>query len=173
LKQTPYFYLKKNKAHKNFMKIKESVEKVLGPKALDHALFYSHEGSLRFDLAEGSFRIDRFLQAYTKADSILQELFQASHSLYICFAFYGNGSFLSHLSVFRSLKECQIKIPKKYETWKKHYAVSELNPVIEFDNIRTFIAFHLNENEISRYLWGAFAAELGIRPKNHMQRVYI
>jgi hypothetical protein len=108
------------------LQIKERIRAIFGDKALDFALFYHYELSLRFQLSCGRSRIQRFLNAYQKAKEIIdfccdRKAWTESNRdrpLYACIAFFGGENFLSNLSVFRALKQCQIVIPKSYQAWQ-------------------------------------------------------
>lgn len=139
------------------MSLKQQIENAFGDKSLDHALFYNHEGSLRFELSIGPSYIEMFLQAYEKAKKIIDFAFSESNSLCVCVAFVCEGRFISSLSTFKSLRDCQIKIPSNYEAWQKYYPDDEYT--------RTFIAFRLDRSELPKFLWGILANELGIRPR--------
>ena len=137
--------------------MRKAIEEVFGPKALDHALFYNHDDCLRFELSGNRPYINMFLQAYERASSIVQHLFQDVDRITVCLAFYGGETYLSCLSVFRSLKECEIRIPKSHSAWQE---------LQEEDGRRTFICFEIEKSELPRFLWGTLANELGVRPRS-------
>ncbi len=140
------------------MNHREKIESVFGIKSLDHALFYNHKGSLRFELSEGGSYINMFTKAFNKASNILEAAICGSNRVIICLAFYGENTLLSSLSVFKSIKDCQISIPKsESEIWQKECPSEEC--------MRTFIAFPIKADEVHKFLWGALAGELGIRPR--------
>jgi hypothetical protein len=138
--------------------LKQKIENTFGDEALDFALFCHHEGSLRFELSGGPSYIEMFLQAYEKAKRIIDFTFAESRSLGVCIAFYGKGPFIASLSIFRALRDCQIKIPEVYEAWQKYYSADETT--------RTFITFPFDQTELPKYLWGTLANELGVRPRS-------
>jgi len=133
-----------------------AVEKKFGEKCFDHALFYQHDESLRFELSQGESFAQQFIQAYSKADRILFELFSNCKNPHACFAFYGEGSFLRNLSVFRALDVCGIK-PTTRST--KYWAEE-----VEEDVTRAFLLFPISTQEISNLLWVAIANDLGVSP---------
>ena len=138
--------------------IKESIESVFGQKALDHALFYENEGSLRFELSEGGSYAEMFIQAYTKASEILGAVFEEQKDAHACLGFYGEKTLLSNLSVFRDIRDCQITIPKsECEIWQGIEPEEEL--------LRTYIAFPVQKDDIPKLLWSALAADLGVKPR--------
>lgn len=140
--------------------MQELIVAEFGDKALDRALFYNYDGGLRFELSHGSSYIEMFLNAYHRSKAIFDYAFQDVETVSICLTFCGSGSFLANLSVFRSLKECQINIPKNHSYWQKSYSDSPAEPAI----YRNFICFDINKSEISKFLWGTLANEIGIRP---------
>lgn len=137
--------------------IKKSIESVFGQKALCHALFYENEGGLRFELSEGNSYTEMFFQAYTKASKILAAVFDEQEDVHACLGFYSGETLLSSLSVFRGIQDCQISIPKsECEIWQCIDTKEEL--------LRTYIAFPVQKGYISKLLWSALAADLGIKP---------
>ncbi len=137
--------------------MKATIENTFGENALEHALFYEHDGSLRFELSESGSYIEMFTLALNKATEIVNYIFYEVEKIYVCLAFYGNKSFLGNLSVFRGLAGCQIKIPKEnYQIWQKQYPEGGL---------RTFIAFTIVKKEFHKLLWSALASDLGVTPK--------
>ena len=98
--------------------MRKAIEDTFGSNALGHALFYNHPLGMRFELSESSAPsyIHMFLQAYQKATEITDLLFTNAKELRvaICFYSYGDGSFLSSLSRFKSIAACGIKIPNSY-----------------------------------------------------------
>lgn len=146
--------------------MRERIEEQFGEKALDFALFYNHERSLRFELSHSSFYIEMFLQAYNRAKSLIDFIFQDTDTVSVCLTFNGAGGYLAHLSIFRSLKDCQIDIPKEHFAWQKcdreYYELYNE----EYITTRTFICFNLVKTEISKFLWGTLANELGICPRS-------
>ena len=119
--------------------MKERIEEQFGDKALDFALFYNHEGSLRFELSSSSSYIEMFLQAYNRAKSLIDFVFQDTDTVNVCLAFNGTGGYLAHLSIFRALKDCQINIPKKHSAWQKDYQEYDELDEAEYIFTRTFI----------------------------------
>jgi len=137
--------------------MKDTIESTFGTEALEHALFYEHEGSLRFELSEGGSFVDMFIQAFNKSTEIVNFLFSATEQISVCLAFYGSKSLLGSLSVFRDLVDCQIEIPKKNcQIWQKQYPECEL---------RTFIAFSTDKKELPKFLWSALASDMGVKPR--------
>ncbi|MEM8676252.1 MAG: DUF3885 domain-containing protein [Cyanobacteria bacterium P01_G01_bin.67] len=143
--------------------MQDKISAKFGEQALDSALFYNHEGSLRFELSGGSSYIEMFLRAYDRSKSIFDVAFQDTDTVSICLTFYGSGNFVANLSVFRSLKECQIIIPKNYYAWQKSYSEFFDEPNLD----RNFICFEICKLEISKFLWGTLANEIGIRPRSN------
>lgn len=146
--------------------MRERIEAQFGDLALDFALFYNHEESLRFKLSSSSSYIEMFLQAYNRAKSLIDFVFQDRDTVSVCLAFNGAGGYLAHLSIFRALKDCQINIPKEHSTWQKDYQEYDELHHEEYLVTRTFICFEIGKPEIPKLLWGTLANELGIRPRS-------
>lgn len=146
--------------------MQERIKEKFGDKALDFALFYNHKGSLRFELASSSSYIEMFLQAYSRAKSVIDFVFNDTDRISICLAFSGLGGYLANLSVFRSLRSCQINIPKEHFAWQKEYQEDDELCSKEYVFTRTFICFEIVKTAIPKFLWGTLANELGIRPRS-------
>ena len=137
--------------------MKDTIESTFGTKALEHALFYEHEGSLRFELSEGGSFVEMFIQAFNKATEVINSVFSETVDISVCLAFYGNKTLLGNLSVFKSLVDCQIEVPKEdCQIWQKQYPEGEL---------RTFIAFSTTKKELSKFIWSALACDMGVKPR--------
>ncbi len=145
--------------------MKKAIEDTFGSNAVGHALFYNHPNGLRFELSESGnpSYIHMFLQAYQKAAEITNFMFADARDLHaaICLYSYGDGSFLSGLSRFRSIASCGLKIPKSYHTWRNLDRVGDE----EDDRWRTSIAFKIDRTVIPQLLWGAISSDIGIRPR--------
>lgn len=138
--------------------IKHSIETVFGKKAIDHALFYENEGSLRFELSEGGSYAEMFFQAYAKASEILGAVFEEQEEVQACLGFYGEKTLLGSLSVFRGIRDCQISIPKsECEIWQGIESEEEL--------LRTYVAFPVQKGDLPKLLWSALAIDLGVQPR--------
>jgi Domain of unknown function (DUF3885) len=129
------------------------IERVFGTRALEFALFYHHEHSLRFELAQGPSRFHRFLSAHRRATEIMNQVFDGS-SVQVCLKFFGIPSLRAHLSVFRSLRNCGIVLPEEHQVWC----------VPDEETHKILIAFEVEPEYVTQLLWGVFALELGIRP---------
>jgi hypothetical protein len=99
-------------------------------KSFDNAIFYNREDGLRFELSEGKgeSRIEMFLTAYKKCTSIVESAFSDVSSIVVCLAFPGNR-FLSSLSCFRQLRDCQLDVPKNYESRREWIEEDEFNRI--------------------------------------------
>ena len=145
--------------------MQEQIIAQFGDKALEHGLFYNHQGSLRFELSQGSGYIKMFLTAYNKAQALVDFAFQDLETVSICLAFDGSGSYIANLSIFRSLKECEIIVPRKHSTWQKFYREIDIDNE-EYCFYRTFICFTITAAEIDKFLWAVLAKDLGIYPQS-------
>ncbi len=145
--------------------MQQAIADIFGSNALGHALFYHHPHGLRFELSESGdpSYIHMFLQADRKAERIIDFLFTDANNLHVAIGFYsyGDGSFLSSLSTFRSIASCGLKIPKSCHAWRNLGRVDDE----EDRRWRTAIAFEIDRNSISQFLWGALARDLSIQPR--------
>jgi hypothetical protein len=132
----------------------------LSRKAFSHALFYNHSKALRFELSEGEKPIDKFVSAYKKAEEIVTYVLNDSEYFFVCLSFYGGKTFLSSMHVFRSLKLCEIFIPKDCKAW------TEQEPEdVDNECFRHFIIFKVEKKELASLLWVAISSDLGIAPR--------
>lgn len=133
----------------------EELVNVFGPRALDFALFYKHEGALRFELSVGDGYINLFTSAYDRAREILGFLFRESADLVVILSYFqGEG-----LSVFRSLRDCGLRVPRSRIAWRGRMEGDE-DP-----EGWTYVAFRAPKEMLTPLLWGVLAEELGIRPR--------
>lgn len=138
------------------MSIREKIKNEFGENALDHALFFKYEDSLRFELSEGKSYIEMFVSAYKKAEKILECAFEGSEKITVCLAYYGEGTILDNLSSLKGLEACQVTIENS-ESWEKYNSENECQ--------RIFVAFEINKEELIKILWGVLATELGVTPQ--------
>ncbi|WP_024929979.1 DUF3885 domain-containing protein [Methylophilus sp. OH31] len=128
-----------------------------GKNSFQHAVFYSNENCLRFELSqgdEGSY-VNMFTTALNKGTKIFETVFESTEELSVCLAFPGN-SYLSNFSVFKELKKLQIEIPRNAHTLKEW--------VEEDKHYRNYIFFKTNKSQLQKLLFGKLGAELGIKP---------
>lgn len=137
---------------------REELHRVFGPRAFQSGLFYAHEkeGALRFELSLGGHRLDQFEQAYDRGREIVDHLFRDSERLVVVVAWWG----LRHRSVVRSLRACGVRLTKPRATWTETCDDDDWD-----EGERTLVAFACEKEALHRLLWGAFAVDLGIRPK--------
>ncbi|MCD4484228.1 DUF3885 domain-containing protein [Chromobacterium vaccinii] len=131
--------------------------KKLGPNAFEHALFYKHQDAIRFELsAEGSY-IDMFIEALSKAELIINDVFSASNDLQVCVSSYYSDSPFELRAVLRELKMCEISIPCERDYWVSADPESDRS-------YRVFVIFSISKSDIRKIIWGAVAMDLGIKP---------
>ena len=136
----------------------EQALEIFGKNSFQHAIFYSNEQCLRFGLSEESEQesyVRMFTSALQKSTQIIDTVFEKSDELSICLAFSGDG-YLSNFSVFKYLKQLQIKIPEenyKFQEWD-----------IDDESNRNYLFFKINKSELHKILFGKLGAELGIKP---------
>jgi hypothetical protein len=145
------------------------ISQVFGDKVFEGGIFYLYPRSLRVELSGSRPYIKMFLRAYERSKAILDFGLGDLQTIAVCLSFYGGGSLVSNLSVFRSLRSCGITIPKTAEIWQRRekHVFDE-----DWDLIRTFICFEIEYSDIDLFLWGLLANELGIRPRN-ICRLYL
>lgn len=148
--------------------MKEQIIAKFGDKALEQALFYNHKESLRFKLSEGSDSIKMFLTAYHKAQAIVDFAFQDIETVSICLTFFGSSGFVGNLSIFRSLKECGITIPKNHSAWHESRLETDMKDE-EYELNRNFICFDIARTETYKFLWAILAKDLGVYPRSQCE----
>ena len=139
--------------------IRETLLRVFGPDALRGGLFYHHEGALRFELSGDSGRVLMFTRAYDRARAILGRAFADSPRVVAVLSFFGEGPLRAHLSVFRALRECGVRVPNSRAAW------TEVLDGDEEPEPWTRVAFEVDADDRLRLLWGALAKDIGIRPR--------
>ena len=65
----------------------------------------NNDSAIRFELALGESRIERFDTALHRASTVAKDVFGDSERLCVCLMYYG-VSFVGTKSSFRSLKDC-------------------------------------------------------------------
>jgi hypothetical protein len=135
---------------------KKEILEMFGNKALGNALFYSHQGGLRFELSGNQPYVDMFCRAMDRSREILNFLFADKKKLTFVLCYFGSTNFIKERKVFRSIRNCGITLPRPIE----------VSSFIEEDSQqRVFIVFEAGKDILQRLLWGVFANELGIRPR--------
>ena len=136
--------------------IKQALE-TFGRSAFGHNLFANNDSAIRFELALGESRIERFDTALHRASTVAKDVFGDSKRLCVCLMFYG-VSFVGAKSSFRSLKECEVAINRPYEIDRQQ---------IDDDlggETQTRVFFKSDFGSAYRMIWGTIAQELGVRP---------
>lgn len=137
----------------------DTLHRVFGPDAFAPALFYAHEPALRFELSRSGPPIDLFAQAFDRAREIAGYVFRDSSSPTAVLSWFGEGPPLRHREVFRSVRDCGIDLARPRACWTETHEES-WGP-----EPRTLVAFSCGREMLDRLLWGALAADLGIRPR--------
>lgn len=135
----------------------ERLHRVFGPNAFAAALFYANEPALRFELSRHGAPVDLFTQAFDRAREILGYVFGESTSPVVVLAFYDTGPPVRNLAVFRSLRRCGVRLRRPWACWTEGDGGADPEE-------RTLVAFRAEAADVDRILWGALAADLGIRP---------
>lgn len=139
--------------------IRETLHRVFGPDALRGGLFHHHEGALRFELSDGYRNVLMFTRAYDRARAILDRVFAGSSRVFAIVSLYGEVPPRAHLSTFRALRACGVRLPRSRARWTD-VLDGELGPEAWHR-----VAFEVNADDRLCLLWGALAADLGIRPR--------
>ena len=129
-----------------------------GKQSFQHAIFYSNQKCLRFELSEGREEdsyVHMFTSALHKSTQIIETIFENKEEVSICLAFPGD-SYLSNFSVFNQIKHLQINIPKVNFKLKEWVEDDEWN--------RNYLFFKLDKLELHKLIFGKLGAELGIKP---------
>ena len=127
-----------------------------GRSAFGDGLLYSDPTAIRFELAVGRTRIERFDSALARSWTVISDLFNGRSEIGICLSYYGR-SFLSVLSYFRDLHDCEVSIPSDYYT-------DQEQPEDDDNLSLTRIFFEAELDTVYRLLWAKVARELGIEP---------
>ena len=142
--------------------IRERLTEVFGPRALRSALFYHHAPALRFELSRGGGYVTMFTQAYDRGRELLDAIFRGSDEITVVLSFLSSDRLLGRLSVFRSLRDCDIEIGRPREVWTED---TDEDDWAEDGETWTFVAFRAEKEALHRLLWGAVAAEIGVHPR--------
>lgn len=137
--------------------IKEAFD-TFGKHSFQHAIFYSNQKCLRFELsaaAKYDSRISMLDAARQRAAQVINTVFSKSEYASICLAFAGD-SFLSNLSQFKELQKLEVEIPTERFTFREWNEEDEWH--------RNYLAFKVPIAELHQWLFGKLANELGIRP---------
>jgi hypothetical protein len=133
---------------------------VFGPRALRWGLFYANERALRFELSTSGGHLGQFEGAWDRGREILDFVFRDMERVAVVLSWVvERPSPLGHLAVFRALRECGLRVERPYDVWM------ETSEEDWGDAERVFVAFRAGRDSIRPLLWGALAADLGIRPR--------
>lgn len=138
--------------------LRDELRRVFGENGLQQGLFYHHAPALRFELSQGGSYIAMFTQAYDRARAVLDAAFAESGEVTVVLSEFGGGPLLAHLAAFRSLRRCDVDLPRTFEAWTEQ--VDD-----EWHAERAFFAFRRPKDALLEFLWGALAVDIGIRPR--------
>ena len=130
---------------------------IFGRSAFGHNLFSNNKTAIRFELASGETRIERFDTALHRASTVARDIFRDSETLCVCLTYYGK-SFASAKRSFRSLKELEVTVNRPYFVDREHFDDDFGGDIL------TRVFFESDLNGVYRMIWGAVGQELGIRP---------
>ncbi len=130
---------------------------IFGKAAFGDALFYNNETALRFELALGDSRSERFGSALERASTVAKAIFKDSKNLQVCLLCFGE-SFVGTKRSFRTMKECEVAI-------NRPYFIDRENIDDGFgDVVWTRIFFKSDLDSVYRMIRGTVAKGLGIKP---------
>jgi hypothetical protein len=139
---------------------RDSLYEVFGPRALRWGLFYANERALRFELSTSGGHLEQFEGAWDRGREILDVVFRETDRVAVVLSWIvERRAPLGHLAVFRALRECGLRVERPYDAW------TETSEEDWGDAERVFVAFRAGRDVIRPLLWGALAADLGIRPR--------
>ncbi|QRO33123.1 DUF3885 domain-containing protein [Chromobacterium violaceum] len=101
--------------------------------------------------------MDMFIEALSKAELIVNDIFSASNDLQVCVSSYYSYSPFELRAVLRELKTCEISIPCERDYWVS----TDPEPDRSY---RVFVIFSISKSDIRKFIWGAVAMDLGIKP---------
>ncbi|GLX85331.1 hypothetical protein tloyanaT_15830 [Thalassotalea loyana] len=137
--------------------IQQAFEK-FGKNSFKHAIFYSNENCLRFELSAGSeykTYVSMFQASIERSTKLIETVFEKNDEISICIAFAGD-SFLSSLSQFRELRNLEVKYPKTRQIYREWDEDDEWH--------RNYLFFNIKKSELHKFIFGKMANELGISP---------
>jgi hypothetical protein len=139
---------------------RDTLYEVFGPRALRWGLFHTNERALRFELSTSGGRIGQFEGAWDRGREILDYVFRDTERVAVVLSWIvEEPSPLRYVSVFRALRDCGLHVGRPYEAW------TEVCEEEWGDEEWVFVAFRAGRDQIRPLLWGALAADLGIRPR--------
>lgn len=137
---------------------REALHRMFGPSAFDLPCFYANQPALRFELSQYGHRLDLFEQAWDRARPIVDHALGDSSSLVAVLSRFGDEPPMRSRELFRSLRECGVRMGRPRAWWTEPYADGQPEP-------RLFVAFACEREAVRRLLWGALAHDIGIRPR--------
>ena len=154
------------------MNIQTQIENKFEGKAFRRPLFYSYEGGLRFELAEGGNYLNQFLTAHRKAMEICNQVFDGCEEITICVKVFGGRTLLSSLSILRSLREAGLYPAVDKEHW------SEFDEEWQGDDDYThslwhYIAFKAPREYLINALWCALSSDFGLIEPSPQADIYL
>ncbi len=136
--------------------------RVFGPNAFATALFYQHEGALRFELSGRGSRFDLFLQALQRSEEIVEDAFSGADDLHVCITGFCPTSIFGARPILAALEKCEITIPRVRDVWGELYDAD----LADEDGIwyQLSLCFPIARSDVRKFLWGALSVDLGIKP---------
>jgi hypothetical protein len=140
---------------------REALYATFGADAFGLGCFYANQPALRFELSRDGHRLDQFAKAWDRARPIVDHAFGDSAELVVVLSSFDGGSPTRSPALFRPLRALGVRMGRPRAWWTEPHA-DEWVPEPE---TRLFVAFACGREALHRLLWGALAADLGIRPR--------
>jgi hypothetical protein len=140
---------------------REALYGAFGADAFALACFYANEPALRFELSRDGHRLEQFAQAWDRARPIVDHAFGDSAELVVVLSSFDGGSPMAARTLFRSLRALGVRMGRPRAWWTEPHA----DEWTREPETRRFVAFTSGREALHRLLWGALAADLGIRPR--------
>ncbi|MDX1538715.1 DUF3885 domain-containing protein [Arsukibacterium sp.] len=154
------------------MDIRAQIENKFDGKAFKRPLFYSYEGSLRFELSECGHYLNQFLTAHRKGMEICSQVFDGSEDITICVRIYGGKTLLSTLSILKSLRDAGLYPASGKEHWTEFD--EEWRGDEDYSgSLWHFIAFKAPTKCLINALWCALSSDFGFIEPSPMADIYL
>lgn len=140
---------------------REALHAAFGPNAFELPCFYANEPALRFELSLDGDWLGQFEQAWDRARPILDHALGDAREVVVVVSGFAGGVPLQHRDLFRSLRDCRVRMGRPRAWWTEPYH----DEYLEEPEERFFVAFACERQAVRRLLWGALAHDLRIRPR--------
>jgi hypothetical protein len=149
-----------------------------GRDAFGDGVFYAHAPALRFELSRGGGHVELFLQAMDRGREILAGVFPGGTPLVAVLVLHEPPSRATVRRAVTALRRLGVRPERPRAVWAEPPMEEEMRRAREDadvfpgegdagedDGTRTFVAFSCGTEAVPLLLWGAAAADLGVRPR--------